>query len=150
MLKYINQLFAARTSSEFNDPVFGLLVNKGSGTWCGEILFSGRQVMLLVPGTRTKPDAAALSNAHELLPKLADLVAKALQFAAKRQQQPGWRERNSWTPRLDCNALVFVGLNYSGSSPPNFALDFFQRGDASGNCWEIHFDSSGAVELEYT
>ncbi len=150
MLKCFQQLFAVMQRTEFDDPVFGLLVSEHDGTWRGEIPLSGRQVLLLMPVTRITPDAARLAHAHGLIANLADLVAQALQFAVERQRQPDWQASNDWAPKLDCSLLVFVGLNYSSASSSGFTLDFVQHGDASGNCWQVHFDSGRPTELEYT
>ena len=151
MIERLRHLVTSKPAPEFNDPVLGLLVSKYRGVWCGEIAFEGRQVGLIIPGDRQLPDKVCLEHARTLIPRLSEFVEQALRFAAQRQKESEWQAENNWTPKPGDNELEFVGVNYSScDAAGDFALDFVQPADESGNCWEVHFRGSRPVEFEYT
>ena len=151
MFERLKQLVKTKPAPEFNDPVLGSLVSKHRGVWCGKIAFAERQVGLLIPGGRRFPDKARLEHARTLIPRLPEFVEKALRFAAQSQKEPEWQAKNNWTPKLGDNDLEFVAVNYcAGVSVGDFALDFVQPADKSGNCWEVYFRDERPVEFEYT
>jgi hypothetical protein len=151
MFERLKRLVGSKPVPVFSDPVLGSLVSKHCGTWCGEIAFEGRRIGLIIPGDRRCPDKARLEHARTLILRLAEFVEKALGFAAQRQKESEWQAENNWTPKPADNDLEFVAVNYhSGTSAGDFALDFVQLTDKSGNCWEVHFRDGRPVEFEYT
>jgi hypothetical protein len=123
-----------KPSSEFHDPMLGLLVSEHRGVWLGRVPFADQQVQVLILGTKREPNAAQLAHAGTILPKLSALVQNALDFL--RSQEGG--------------DFVFEGLNYClGCSHSDFALDFTEVGDTSGNSWTVAFRSGEPVEMQY-
>lgn len=130
------RLIGRKSAPQVRDEVLGPLVREQAGVWRGEIAFLNRTIQLLVPGTKGEPDQVQLAHARSLLPNLAAKVDSAVEFVE--QQQHIAREH-----------LELAALNYF-SAGAEFALDFSESGDHSGNNWHVYFRAGAPFGVDYS